>query len=540
MDKRNRRWNERCKRLFLMIVVVFLLFLPLTVYAAETKILSTMVYDGSIYVYIRGVSELQSDSVVQIGNTICQSGQVSSASFSDSGVSMRTLILIDNSKSISDINHTDIQEILEGIISSSMENEQFKIGTFSNQVTYLCDYSSNKEILSNVVKTITYNNQDTYLSDVLHNVIAELQSENVCAYTRIFIIADGADDNPKGWPSDEVRGYIGESGYPIYTLGIPGENNSAELETLFSFSRASDSEYFLLDGSISNEDIVNAMMQDQSGICLKISPDESLKDGSKKSILLKLSTPEGVMELKTSVDMPFGSGVSAQPDDEEPEDDKDLEDDETENSLPVLIPGGETEKVAAEESKTVPWILIVIVAIIVLLSVGVVVVFMLIKRKKKKSLKEEQDLSSKNGDSNNDGHSEDTAMAGDMDTVMIGGTKNDDARQIWSKYNAYLVLKRLDDTNVMFKEPITDVLRIGRFKDQDIVIDDDELSRRHCEIRLGGDLLYIKDCNSLNGTEYEGVAVYDKEKPMVSGGKIKIGAHSYRVELVKEQLGDRD
>ena len=85
----------------------------------------------------------------------------------------------------------------------------------------------------------------------------------------------------------------------------------------------------------------------------------------------------------------------------------------------------------------------------------------------------------------------------------------------------------------MFKVPIKDVICIGREHTADIVLDDRKVSRKHCEIILRGDLLYIKDCNSKNKTYYEDVVVYG-EMPMVSGGRIKAGNHQYSVELVKE------
>lgn len=524
----SRKCNRRCKVLSLMAGMSFFLVLSLTVHAADVKILSTIEYDGSIYIYIRGVSELGSDSAVQIGNVVCKKEQVTLASLDNQGVLLRTLILVDNSKSISDINHTDIQEILGGIVASAMENEQIKIGTFSDQVTYLCDYTNDKDILNNVISTVTYNDQDTYLSDILYDVIAELEAENACAYTRIVIVADGADDNPNGRTSDEVRSYIGESAYPVYAIGIPGKNNSPELETMFSFSRASKAEYFLLNENSTNEEIVTALAQDQNGVCLKILLDENLKDGSNKSILLKLGMPEGTIELKTSADMPFGSGLPVQQEEETLESNTDSEDEKTEDVLPVLGPEGEKEKETVKESGKFPWVPIII-AVAVFMIGGVVLICVLLKKRKKRggmAFQKDTELScSENRTENNNASA---------DTVIEGVTQIDNASPLWSGHNTYLILKCLDDTNVMFKEPITDVLRIGRMSDQNIVIDDAKLSKSHCEIRLRGDLLYIKDCNSTNGTKYEGVPVYDHEKPIVNGGKIEIGAHRYRVELMKE------
>ena len=279
--KKSKKKNFLQRMLLVMTTVLFMIT-PIYVQAAETKILSTLVFDGDIYIYIRGVSELQQDSVVQIGNHICQREQISLASMSDSGISIRTLVLIDNSKSIPVEYHDEIRSILEGLISSSAENEQFRIGIFSDSINYLCEYSNNKENLNSVIQGITYNDQNTYLSDSLYNVISELKEEETNVYTRLLIFADGADDNTIGFTNDEVRSYIADNAYPVYTVGIPAKNNASKLEIMFSFSRATNAEYFLLDGNIQNEEIISSLSSDRSGICLKISPEESLKDGSTK------------------------------------------------------------------------------------------------------------------------------------------------------------------------------------------------------------------------------------------------------------------
>lgn len=258
--------KKKCVRksiLTLFSVIFITIMLPfIVVYAADIKVLETNVYNDEIYIYIRGLSEITPDSTVQIGNVICPEKQVSIADFEHMPSFMNTLILIDNSKSISEEKHADIEEILQGIISNSKENEQIKIGTFSKEITWLCDYTKDQIALGNIVHSITYQNQDTYLSDILYQVISELKAENTFLYTRIIVLSDGADDNFIGYTNEEVRRYIEKSQYPIYTVGILGKNNTAELETMFSFSRAAKTEYFLLDGTVSNEDIINTFLMD--------------------------------------------------------------------------------------------------------------------------------------------------------------------------------------------------------------------------------------------------------------------------------------
>lgn len=524
----NKRKNNRKKIFTMMLTVLLLLTLPWTVYAADVKVLHTTEYEGNIYIYVRGISGIESDSVIQIGNRICLAEQIAVASFENMDSCMKTLILIDNSKSVSSQKHADIQEIIQGIIDNTKENELVSIATFSDEITYLCDYSNDSETLNAALDSITYQNQDTYLGDVLYNVISELEEEDTYLCTRLLILSDGADDKLIGYTSDEVRSYIEKNKYLIYSVGVPGNNNSAELETMFSFSRAAETEYFLLDGSMPNEDIVNELLKDQIGICLKIMPDESLKDGSNKSILLKLHTSEGEIQLTTSSDMPFGTGIKEEP---ETETVKETEEQTAEVTLPVLSVSADTD--SEEDSEDMLqgrlWIIIVAVAAAVLL---VTVISLLLWKKKHTNQKAEVQERE---------HREESMPVRVEEaecTVFMGTecTNEDGARRLWdnSRKQNYLVLKNLDNSNISYKVPIADVISIGRVSTADIKLDDSKVSRKHCEIILRGDLMYLKDCGSTNKTYYEDVVVDGEERPIVSGGKIKIGNYSYRVELIKE------
>ncbi|MCM1217684.1 MAG: VWA domain-containing protein [Lachnospiraceae bacterium] len=521
--KSEKKWNRL--KIWLAAAATFFMMLPLPVYAEEAKILSAIVFDGDIYIYIRGITQLQQDSVVQIGNQVCQKEQMAFAELSDSGISRRSLILIDNSKSIPNGKHEDIQDILHQLVSLSAENEQFKIGVFSDQITYLCDYTNDKETLNGAIEELTYSDQNTYLSDVLYHVISELKQENIGAYTRLIVFADGADDNAIGYANDEVRSYIAANGYPVYSVGIPAKNNESKLEIMFSFSRASASEYFLLDGSVSNDEIVSGLMADQEGICLKITPEEGLKDGSNKSILLKLNTSAGSVELTANVDMPFGTEIEELPNEEKIEE----EEEKKSAELPVLKPGEEsTGDVEEDTAQKLPVWLIILLIIVLLTAVTATVIFAQRKKKKPEVTIAKDNPSPVNMEN----------MEQSYDETIFNDPKsyNDDAKGLWKKATTgnYLVLRNLDNPSLVMQAPIVDKIRIGRREPADLLIEGDgKVSKLHCEIILRGELLYIKDCNSTNGTLYEGVRIYS-ETPIVSGGKIEIGAHQYRVELVSQ------
>ncbi len=518
-----KQMNGRGKLVAVVLSIFAAMMIPQTVCAADVKILETNVYEDDIYIYVKGISEVSSDTVIQIGNTTCRSEQISASTFEQMNPYMRTVILVDNSKSIPEKNHADIQEILKGIISNSRKNEQIKIGTFSRETAYLCDYTSDHVILENVINNISYNDQDTYLSDVLYHTISELKTDDTFVCTRVIILSDGADDNFIGYPNDEVRRYIESNQFPVYTIGISRKNNASQLETMFSFSRAAHTDFFLLDGSVANEEVVNAILTDQSGICLKITPDESLKDGSDKGILLKLSTAEGIFELKTSVEMPFGDVDLIQP---APESESSTVFEEPDSTIPSIgpTPDSAVPDSAGTHKKEPPqgylWIFMLLLTIIAAL----ITVIIILRRTRRKGATPPPPPVPQ--------------PAPQVDDTFIPGSHNDPYREsekeLWG--DKLLVLRNLDLPNVFFKVPIKDVVCIGRLSTQDIVIsDDNQVSREHCKISLRGGLMYLRRCEKKNGTYYENVLVpEDHEIPIVSGGKIKMGQYQYCVELVDQ------
>ena len=512
----DRKW----KALALFLTVIFIAVTSLTTYAADAKILETNVYNDEIYIFIKGISGVTSDSTVQIGNKVCQPEQISASPFEQMDVFMRTLILIDNSKSIPEKNHAEIQEILKGIVSNAKENEQIKIGTFSREAAYLCDYTSDHVILENIIDSITYKDQDTYLSDVLYNIISELNLENTYICTRIIILSDGADDNYIGYTNDEVRRFIESNPYPIYTIGFPKKNNASQLETMFSFSRAAKTDFFLMDGNTTSENILNTLFTDQNGVCFKLTPDESLKDGSNKSILLKLNTAEGAFEFKTNVDMPFGTVEDIQTEpmstiQQEPE---------SEAAIPMIIPTplNKTDEMETKDSskEAFPflWIIILLAGVITILII-IFVFFVLLKKKK-------------TSDAPNPVLPPEPEPI--EDSTRLGFQPRFDSapeKELWG--NKHLILKNLDVPNIFFNVPITETVSIGRRSTQDIMIDDPEVSREHCKITLRGGLLYLQNYSKSNGTYYENVLVHEgDEVPIVNGGKIKMGQYQYSVELI--------
>ena len=124
------------------------------------------------------------------------------------GISMNTVILLDNSLSISEQNRNKAIQIITQMIQNHMANETFDLYTFSDTLNMVAENSSDYDSLINTVSGITFNDQDSYMLNALNELVDKLRSrnyENGYAYTRIILVSDGVDDDKLGLTFDEVN-----------------------------------------------------------------------------------------------------------------------------------------------------------------------------------------------------------------------------------------------------------------------------------------------------------------------------------------------
>ena len=77
------------------------------------------------------------------------------------GVSYKSLILIDNSRSVGTANFTLCKETAKYICNNGNEADEYRIATFGNEVSYISEYSSDKDMLVNAIDGLELVDQDT-------------------------------------------------------------------------------------------------------------------------------------------------------------------------------------------------------------------------------------------------------------------------------------------------------------------------------------------------------------------------------------------
>lgn len=507
-------------------VLMLALFLGVpAVYAIATgeAVVCTKSTSDAVYLYIRGDADI-TGGTVQIGNVLCD--DVSIAPLASAGMPVQTIILLDNSLSLSAQFGTQAKEIMKAIVDGHMEGEQFKIATFSNEIIDLSDFSEDYEAVNALIDSIAFENQDTYLTDILYAMLEQQKAQENANYLRIIIITDGADDNEITYTQDELTDLMKNCNIPIHTIGVQISNNAKLLEQLFSYSRITKGFNFMVKNNSDFTEIYETMAQDYSMNCIRLVPDDSLLDGSSREVKLTLQTSEGEVVLTATVQMPFGTAVSVR-EPEEAVEEPEVEEPEEKQELPTI---GEKPEEAEDDSKSglsMP-VLIVIIAGGMMLAAGIATAVIFVIKKKKESAADETAVPEEIREAP-PAEPEKTVMLSQPSaqhgaTQMLWGTPQAEIRQ------SYVILTDMNDPGRVFKMPINDVVRIGR-KNADITIDyDTAVSGQHCEIIKKGQLYYLNDLKSSNGTVYDGRRIYD-ETAIMENGVIEIGKQKFQIHF---------
>lgn len=473
---------------------------------AEIEILKTEVRfkqavtdENKIKVYIRNVDTSQ-NMTYQIGSIPVSAIEV--YKLDEDRNPMRTLIMLDNSISIPSGSRGRITELMEAIVDAHTEKEVFRLATFSDKISYLSDaYSGDYTALKNVISSIPYNDQETYLTDVLYDLIDDLNKDAYMGYTRVIIISDGVDNKQLGVTREELNAKLKETPYPVYTIGTFTGKNNDQLENMFALSRVSGAEYYVLEDT-ETAVIVSELSKDAQMTVVEAQIPEEAKVGGKQSS--KLLCSDGT-QLIFDVHMPFHvrteqkePAISAEPEvtpaskmtESVEEDEKDEEDGK--DGLPIMLIVG-----------------IIIGGIVLLVLVAVFIV--LLTKKKKVPVDGEETVS--------------TEMIIETETQRIddegsGGILPPSGHGKKIKYRVTLSDK--SDMSRTYQCELKNSITLGKIAGNDIVVNAATVSKRHCMITNRNGRIFIQDLNSTNGTFVNSERI-NFETEIFSGTTIRMG-----------------
>lgn len=491
--------------------------------------------DKQITAYIAGGEKTQ-QIAYQIAMTPCD--QITFGTISDMGEKIHTIILMDNSLSISEENQVRALEFLRQYIQAKGEREEISIAVFGEDIQFLQQNSTDEMALLTAVNEIEFHNQDTYLTDFLYDLLDEVQEDT--AYTRFLVISDGVDNKAIGITKEELLDKLKENPHPVYALGHVYKENQTELENMFALSRITHGREFLLDDVSDINELAEQLTDDSDLICVKVQIPEALCDGSTRSSLFTIRTENSSYEVTAQVAMPFSIQKEEETVQEPVEEAKEEETeaveepvtDETDTEEPEI-----TEKVEENVSESNTYSYKIIAAtVIIAAGIGIYVIFG--KRKNRKDKKDYKKPVRKSNERKtqappNGPVSLPKAQMSARGSERVSGTDDDQEGTVLLDGRYLLILRDQANPDKIFRYPLDTIVTVGRNVDKvDIAIDYSKtISGRHCEFCVKNNRFFINDLESVNHTYVNGVMI-NGETELFSGNKVRIGEVEFFVDFV--------
>lgn len=468
---RNTR-EKLCKRVVSGILCVWIVVMGIVCQAAaeeKTAILQSILKDDNICLFICGLDEYENVSG-QVGREPVE------IAGSGSDISIHTIILLDNSLSVTKDSMGKVKEILRQYAEKKSDKEKVSLAVYGTDIQYLTEEETDSAKLMEALENVVNEDKDTYLTDVLYDELQKLSGKT--EYTRFLVITDGVDNKAIGYTKEELADYLKENAYPVYSIGCTYKNNEEQLKNLFAISRLTKAGYYLLDDNEEYGEIVESLCEPVTCVEIRI-PDE-LKDGSVKNILLTFEGAESTVEISEELTMPFGL-KEAEPI-TEPIETPSPEPDPTPEVESTPSPTQPTQEPVEETPEQDSQIDLVSIAAIVVIGIALISLFILNLRKKSKTGNGRKEKNKKEKTVENpvmEDESEHTVLAESAAdagaTVFLNNRDN-------TKY--IVVLRDRQNPDRVFRYPLSNKVLVGRkYGDGiNIVLNyEGTVSARHCD-----------------------------------------------------------
>ena len=296
--KRKARGKPGYRILALLCSLFVWILCAVYVQAAENgQVMSSGRTDDSIVFYIRHPGG-DATATAMVGNepmNVTIEG-------ADSPIPTVTWVLVDNSKSISG-NKDRVQQLLLDLIAEKNPNEKINLCTFAEGLHKLREESGSYADLKSSITEIAYHDQYTYLADVLQEIWTQEYEEfnkrpRRNEYVRVFVICDGADNNPRGISLETLISHFKEFNIPVYIVGCGNDN--AALRAMANISYNTGAQYWDM-WDLNTEVIAAAMRWDELPVRAEVFIPDNLRDGVRKQV--EITFPDGV-RVRTEALMP--------------------------------------------------------------------------------------------------------------------------------------------------------------------------------------------------------------------------------------------
>ncbi len=490
--------------------------------AQPGEIVGVRTQNGEAVVYVQSPGEVQEISC-QVGTVSCDVGEYEQ--LEKEQVPVKTLLLLDNSLSVKAQYREKIKEIMNMIAANRIQGEQITVAAFSDTITYLLNDSEDSEAVIQAVNGMGYIDQETYLTDVLYNVIQEWKNESDMSFRRIILVSDGVDNKAGGYTKEELYSLLKLYGCPIYTVISPSESEEAS-KYMSSLSRLTKADSWILDENADASQIAETVAVGNETLKIVVGLPENICDGTEKALRLTMNVGEQEISASAQMQMPFGDAAV------------ETEEETADISAETQAETAEEQiKDLTEEPKDGAWkqqITWMAGAAAVLIAV-LLVVLIAVKRYKRAKIGNEFVTAPEDAYIHRD-TLKDVNEKKKPEKNVPKIKNSDETEMVWmDEISSALVLTDTRNPAKRFEVPIDGSVVVGRSAEQgcQVVLDyDTSISRRHCEIYMQDGKLRVRDLQSKNGVCVNGIKV-DKEADLENDSVLTLGKVELKVMLRK-------
>lgn len=490
-----------------LIGLIFCLLAAAPVPAAEPGAAWAAAEGQQALVYLQG-ADPDADFACQIGSTPVVPAQTQEIASLDTPI--HTVILVDNSVSIPSSQRPLIREILEAAAGNRLAGETFSIATIAETTTWLCEAQTDYLQIKAVLDAIGYYDQQTRLTDCLYETVARLRQQFPGQFCRIFLVADGVDNQQIGYTREELDALISQAGYPIYAIGCTndGAGGNEALQQLFALSRLTGGQSFYLGETQDVNAIAAGLAAWNSGVRLVFDLPVSLCDGSTR----QMQVTSGGTAYTVSLTMPFAAAPapSAVP-----------------TPVPTPAPAATAVPAPAQAASGLPaW---AVIAILAAAAVAVLIVIGIAAAMRRRGVRAAEGYTAGPGP---------RASQAEIPTEFPDwpGAPDRLTATPWEAGPTTALELRLSDVNDprrRFQFPLQEgfPLILGRDSDRcNVVLDyEPSVSRVQCEIRLQSGEVWLHNLSQSNITQINGQRM-EGECRLNSGSTLKLGRLMIKVE----------
>ena len=434
--------------------------------------------------------------------------------FGDTDEGVADIFLVDISGSIRDSQMKQVKAAIKTWAANMKNNDIIAIITFGENVRCAIDFSNDRGAIDNAVNSITNNDRKTQLYGGISEALklATRTDANLPKRKNIVLITDGVNDYNGGVSENDVFTQLKDDLVPVYSMLMPNsEKGRATINSVTEYSggkmydmsnKQIDTVYGWIRESIQNSYTVdfaygNAAADDgKHSLNVKIAQGDKIAEDSVQFTFKKSDEPSGA----------YAMGESKNVTDENKEE--------------------KNEENSSDNKKK----LILIIGIILFVAVAIVafILFLVMRGRNTEDIYTSDIYSGGSSQSFNQGYPDhinngynNAQSSHGMDRTMNVNEMGQDITIVLSPING----------GAQLTAKMNGIVNIGRGPLNEIVINDDLVSGRHCSITNENGVMYIEDMMSTNGTILNGILINSKSE-IRNNDILMLGNNEYRVSFV--------